>query len=1101
MANNEDVKAVKGGFDFEEEWLQDLEEVFDFDLPSSDNASKSASVPQQTPSATEAPEIEAEQVPPAPPVVQPQAEQPEEEVSSLDLSGDDEILNPDDIPIEIEEEDFSELNNSSETLGRVTTQKLDVATLQKKLSARTHKQESNTQSRLTEEAQFITLILMRLFDDLELLVLQKRTEEVIDLAKQFNRLANIVSFCDMGSLLPMFAYITNLLPFSFSESEIGVMSARSFDALKLRHFLEKAVEILNCLMFLLRLLAKRYATFDTSRFADTLERLYQTFDALPAEPSLEAPLPMSDSRNPSELTTRTFTKIARTVDALATESLHYIESSSRYGCITGYVDAAKSLHNAVQVANEYKFADLSQTLTAIYEIVNRQPAPNAVRDAEISFSSKTRQLPSIIFRHYETLGDLIRQHFSSVISEKKLNHFRDLRTKLEYAQKEMSSSVKPLNVRWQSFVSAANVSFSIQNASEEEYRQQLPALREAAKKYEIQWLADVFAKFELLWESYPASCANALSYLGKDILSFPTMDIKEEDFEQLNHRRLKVLFARTPNTRSPQAYSVIKRASEYADTLSEQLENARTFNADTIEDILIDARNIRCISLVRACEVLLTLIEHLPADPAQPISDSLVQGIYFCGGLFEEVTHKLFKRVSKDSKAVTLQTNTVFFESILKLYQTEGRPRESVSYFIHQRLGDLIAELQLVWANTSTQTSTKYYSDLLVKLLHIADLCGLQDVRMTLAQHIDEIPPQDFINVNDETLMRQYRRVCAALREANLPEPLTSAGEQAQLFFTKIVSALNMILRLPKDAESALISSELEHLSLRVTALGLSTDFPPIIAILHELNSLSKLAAVSMENVETLLFWILNIAHNVCPNWKRPQQSELEFIKAPICMPTSVFQQQLEHARVLYDTLKTRSHEDPVLIEHAESLYRTMHTMTSYAPFGLDFVLQNARNRCRYLKKNIAITLDTNGYPSLDEADAETDDVITTAFVTVIELMVNLLIDYAFGSTDENSEIRIVLEPVTNSCSASISHNALRLTNAEIQDNFARVNLDPAPYDNVFEMLLGSKRLMANYPPVRTFAYIQPILKQFSGRLDISNVADHFTSFFITFAL
>ncbi len=1099
MANNEDVKEVKGGFDFGEDWLHDLEDVFDFDLPSSEDAVNKASGPQLLAQAGIAAKPVA--APPAPPVREPEMQRAEE-VSSLDMSGDDEIFNPDDLPIEIEEEELSSASSSSETLGCVKTQTLDVATLQKQLSARNHKQESNSQSRSTEEAQFITLILMRLFDDFELLILQKRTEEVLDLAKQFNRLANIVSFCDMGTLLPMFAYITNLLPFSFSESEIGVMSVRSFDALKLRHFLEKAVEILNCLMFLLRLLAKRYPTFDTSRFADTLERLYQTFDALPAEPSLEAPLPMSDSRNPSELTTRTFTKIARTVDALATESLHYIESSLCYGCITGYVDAAKSLHNAVLVANEYKFADLSQTLTAIYEIVNRQPAPNAVRDAEISISSKMRQLPLIIFRHYETLGDLIRQHFSSVISEKKLNHFKDLRLKLEYAQKEMSSAAKPLSVRWQAFVSAVNTCFAIQNPTEDDYRQQLAPLRDAAKKHEIHWLADVFDKFELLWDNYPTSCANALCYLEKDILAFPTTDIKDEDLEQLNHRRLRVLFARTPNTRQAQPYSVIKRAFEYAEPLSEQLENARTFNADTIEDILIDAYNIHCLSLVRTCEVLLTLIEHLPTDPALPISDSLIQGIYFCTGLFEEVTKKLFKRVSKDSKATTLSTNTVFFESILKLYQTEGHPRESVSYFIHQRLGDLLAELQLVWSNTSTQTSTKYYRDLITKLLHIADLCGLQEVRMNLSLHLDEIPPQDFINVNDDTLIRQYRRIVISLRDANLPEPLTSASEQAQNFFTKIVSALNIILRLPKDTESAQISSELEHLSLRVTALGMSTDFPPIIAVLHELKDLSKLEKVSLEDIETLLFWILNIAHNVCPNWKRPQQSELEFIKSPISVPTSIFQQQLEHARILYESLKTRSNEDPVLIEHAESLYRTMHTMTNYAPYGLDFVLQNARNRCRYLKKNIAFTLNTNGYPSLEEeSEAETDDVITTAFIIVIELMVNLLIDYAFGSTDENSEIRIVLEPVSNSCSASISHNALRLTNAELQDCLSRVNLDPQPYDNIIEMLLGSKRLMMTYPPVQTFAYIQPILKQFSGRLDISNVADHFTSFFVSFAL
>lgn len=1126
MANNEDIKGIQtesGGFDFGDEWLADLEEVFDFDLQApSEKAEKapeaggrrgaveaSASEGGVTPELEKA-EPEEIEVSLDEPVVDERAvgaaagcgtssgvEAGRESKEEAFLDSGDELA----LIVEVEEE--PEVRSGSEKRGTVTTQTLDVASLQRRLSARNHKQASTAQSKACEEAQFITLILMRLFDDLELLILQKHTEEVVDLAKQFNRLANIISFCDMGALLPMFGYITSMLPFSFSDAEIGEMSVRRFDAQKLRRFLEKSVEILNCLMFLLRLLAKRYSTFDTSRFADTLERLYGAFEAVPGEPSLEAPLPMSDSRTPSELTTRTFAKIARTVEALSTESLHYIESSSRYGCKTGYADAAKSLNNAAQVANEYKFADLSQTLTAIYEVVNRQPEPNPVRDVDVSINSPSRQLPPVIFKHYEKLGDLIRTHFASVISEKKLLHYKELLLKLESAQEEGLSKVRPLTVRWHAFVEAARPHFSLVNPKNEDQREQLSALYAASKRYEINWLADVFAKLEKFWVSYPDSCAEALTFLGNDILSFPTSDITDDDLEQLNHRRLRVLFERTLGTRPPQAYSVINRAREYVDTLFNQLEDPKLLNASVLEDILIDARNIGCKSLIRTCEVMLTLLDHLPSDPTVPVSESLTQGIYFCGGLFEDVTNKLFSHVSHSPTAPSLTSNKIFFESLLKLFQPQGRPRESVTYFIHKHLGDLIAELQLVWSNTTTQTSTQYYCSLLRKLLHTADLCGLQSVHRLIVAHLDDIPGQEFINVNDETLVRQYRRIVGGLRDAHLPEPLTNAGEEARQFFTKVVSVLNRLLKGPGVIDSSLITSELEQLSLRVTALGMSTEFPPIIAILRELRSIAQCSDANRDDLETLLYWVFNIAHNVCPTWKKPQQAELEFIKAPIAVPTSLFQQHLEHSRVIYDILKSRSDEDPVLMESAEALYSSLHNMTTYAPYGLELVLQNARNRCRYLKKSITITLDTNGYPSLDEIreDERVDDVVSTAFVTVIELIVNLFIDYAFGSTNGGSEIRIVLEPVTNSCSASILHNAHRLTNTEVLDALARVNLDPAPYDNILEMILGSKRLMKSYPPTQTLAYIQPILCQFSGRLDISNVADDFTSFFISFAL
>ena len=980
----------------------------------------------------------------------------------------------------------------------VTTKTLDVSSLQKKLSARNQREVSTEESYRMQESQFIALILMRLFDDFELLLLQKHHEEVVDLAKQFNRLANIISFCDMDEFLPMFAYITNLLPFTFSDAAIGQMSERQFDAMRVRRFRDHGVEILNCLMVLLRDLATKYPDFDTSRFADTLGRLYQLFGAVPGEPSCEAPLPLRDADNPIELTTRTFTKVGRTIEALVTESLHYIESSAKYGCLTGYVDATKSLNSAAQVANEYKFQDINDLLIQIYAIVERIPAPNPVRDVDLTPEAKARLVPANLFHLYNDLGELIWRHFGKILNEKKVVHFRDLLDKLASSYKK--EETLPLCQRWKSFVDEAAPLLLAEDHDPSVMLSELGMLIVLAEKYEINWLVDTFNKLQTYWSIYPNSSLNAFSKLADDIMAFPTDDIEEDDLEQLNHRRLRVLFARNPKARRPQPYSVIHHAKEFTESFIEQFDDVRSIDLDAIEDILLDARNIKCHALILILEVILSIMDRIPADKSIEPDSDIVHDVYMCGGILESICDTLYEHVSRDPNAPVLQSKTVFYSSLMQVFQEQGRPRASITYFIRQRFWNLVSEFELVWQNRTSSPSTDYYLSLVRKLLHLSTLCEYQHLRQALVAHLDDIPTQVFLNTSDQLLLREYSKISELIRRTSFPEYTMPAGEKGMEFFSKLVSALGLVISLPVSQDPSLLRAELLRLEQRVSPLGMMTDFPPIIAILFEIHHLSYKDDVSREDVEELLTHVIMIANNVCPLWKRPNQAELEFIKAPISVPTQLFQKHLEDLRIVYEALKDRAAEDPVAWEHIQSVYHAMCDMTSYVPYGLGIVLQNAMNRCRCLKKNIRVMLDTSNYPAKDEDEFErTDDVITTAFIQVVELVVNLLIDHAFTATDETSQIRIVLQPVRNSCSASISHNARRLTTNDILDTLAKVNLDPAPYDNILEMLISSKRILMSYPAAQGLNYIQPILRQFNGRLDISDRNDGFTTFFVNF--
>ena len=1120
MSKNDDmeIKTVTDSFEFGDDWLNELEDALDFNdaasmpemMPAKQSATETAS---NEPALFDADLFVGGDALEVSDLDEPSASNDFSEIS-LSYYEEDAQNGP---PLDMEIPEISvdvDLGISSDEDGQprasvpapdtaflsspVTTKTLDVGALQKKLSGRNQRPESSEKNYRMQESQFIAMILMRLFDDFELLLIQKHREEVVDLAKQFNRLSNIIAFCGMDDFLPMFAYITNMLPFTFSDAEIGEMSERQFDAMKLRRFRDQGVEILNCLMVLLRDLAARYSNFDTSRFADTLDRLYQIFGAVPGEPSLEAPLPMRDANNPIALTTRTFTRVGRTIEALVTESLHYIESSAKYGCLTGYADATNSLNHAAQVATEYKFKDIDALLVKIYAMVERLPVPNPVRDADLTPEAKARLIPSSLFSLYSDLGELIRSHFGKIINPKKMLHFRELLNKLASAYRERETL--PLSQRWKGFVDEAAPLLLADDHDPAVMLSELGLLIVLAEKYDIQWLVQAFNRLQTYWGIYPHSSAHAFGKLVEDIIAFPTSDIEEDDLEQLNHRRLRVLFARNPKARKAQPYSVIHHAREYTETLIAQLEDIRQIDVEIIEDILIDARNIECHALVLILEIILSIMEHVPADKSIEPDPAIVRNVYMCGAILETICETLYAHVSHDPNALAIQSRAVFYTSMMQFFQDPGQPRASISYFIHQRFWGLVSEFELVWQNRTSSPSTDYYLSLIRKLLHLATLCEFQDLRMALIAHFDDIPTQVFLNTSDHLLLREYNQISEIMRHVRFPELSAHVGDQGPEFFSRIVSALGLVISLPMCEDPAMLRAELLRIEQRVVSIGMMMDFPPVIAILFELHHLSYRVSVSRSDVEELLSYVIMIANTVCPLWKRPNQAELEFIKAPVSIPTALFQKHLEDVRIVYEALKPRASEDPVAWEHIQSIYNTMCDMTSYAPFGLDVVVQNAMNRCRYLKKNIRIMLDTQNYPEKDDEGFErTNAVITMAFIQVIELLVYLLIDHAFTATNETSQIRIVLEPVSKSCSASISHNGKRLTMSDIFDTLSQANLDPAPYDNVLEMLTSSKRILMSYPAAQGLAYIQPILRQFNGNLDISNRNDGFTTFFVKF--
>ncbi|MBR4984573.1 MAG: hypothetical protein IKY83_02390 [Proteobacteria bacterium] len=1078
----DEAKPVKAGYDFGDEWLGDLADALDFDNDVPVTESKAAK-PAESESEFEVPDVFSEI----------EAVEVSESVELSDMKDAVDVSEGLGFDIELDESAAKMPEKVIGTGRSVVTQTLNISALQKRVEARLTKavKESHADADPLKDPQlwqFVSLIAMRLFDDLELLLVQKQCNEACDLTKQLNRLSNILAFAGLGEQLPLIAYIGNLLPVSFTETEIGVPSERRFDPMKMRRFNEKSNEFLNCLVFLLTYLSKRAVGFDTSRFTDSLERLYTALDMQLGQPSVEAPLPVTDNINPQELTTRTVNKLARTLEALVTESLHYIESSIFYGYASGFSDAQKSLNNASQIAKEYRLEELEELFGRLYVMLRECRMPDAPPGADF-------------FRVYEEVCNRIELHFSKCISEKKIKHLRALIMKFYVPETQKSS--EPFCNRWKSFIKDAVPYLDLEHAHISLLQKRLGTVLELATKYSIPWLRDTLAHLERCWTVYPESCAEALISLFEELRAFPTEDIEEGDIEQLNHERLRVLFARKPDARPQSAYAIVNQARFLAEDLRKQMEKPAQISSARLQELLIDARQIHCHSIARICEIVLSLLERIPRGEDSPaVAETVVDALYFCISFLDSICNRLLRHLDYDQNTSAVASNQIFYVVLLSLYQTPGQPRDGVTWFIVKRLNNILAELQLVWVNTATSTSTEYYCGLLRSLLHLSTICQLDDARRLIIEHLDEIPVQDFINTENRTLARQCGRIVRMVEDTCPKLNVMPSSNQIRLFFGKTISALNQLLSSRDSLDSSLLGSEISRIEHRMSMLGMTTDFPPALAMIYELHHLAFSEDVNRTLVEDLLYQMINVANNVCPEWVQPKEAELEFVKSSVPIPMTLFQDMLESLNVIYESLACRAQEEPVAWERVSALHREMHQIVGYLPHALHMISQNAQNRCRYLKKNIFIGIDTSGYPH--ESELPTDPVrpvIGMAFSTIVDKLVDMIIDNAFDSTDNSSRIDVVLHPFPNEFSASIFHNGQLLTVSEITARLNAINLMPAADENLFDLLVSSRQLAQTYPPVNAMAYILPILRQFEGIMEISDADHGQTRIYVSFKL
>lgn len=1052
---HDDAKPVEADYDFSDDWLDELEEALDFDAPSASSSQRL---------------LHAD----------PQPNENTTDDVSLDIDvADDNVLS----------NDLTE-QNAELTARPVTATVLNIADLQNKLARENDKtlempriKQENAQLKDAETQlwQFITLIVMRLFDDLELLIVQKNSDEACDFMKQLNRLANILAFAGMDEQLPLLAYIGNLMPISCRPEGDDNLPERYFDTEKMARFAEKSAEILNCLFFLLNYFRKRTNEFDISRYMDLLTTLYDATGAMPGQPSQDAPLPCDEASVVRSLTTRTLTKLTRTLEGLLSESLHYLESAVFYGYGKGFDDAIKSIENMAKVMREYKLYALQPPLKTIYTTLKKLRYPS---------------LPDrSLFTQYNDICNILQQQFPHHVSENRIKNLKALISKFDTLSDK--NATMPFYIRWKHFMKAAAPLLNLSACNYDTLRERVGALKQESDKYHIDWLSQTFAQLDARWENFAASCADAFITLSDEIKAFPVDDIDEPDLKQLDHERLRVLFDKRPDMRMPTIFLVVDDAKQLSEQIMQQLESGETIQTAPIYNLMIHAQCVHCPAIVRTCQILAALTEH--TGNSNITAETVNNAIAFAAGLLLTLCERIARYIAHQQENPAVHASELFYHTLLALYQTPGQPRDGVSSFIVKQINHILNELQLVWVNTSTPTSTQYYTSLIRKLLHIATLCDLKSLRIQLMEHLDELPEQDFVNTENQSMQRQCTRIIRAV-DASCPRLNVSLSSQhVHSFFSKTIAAINQLLSSPNADDTHSLASELSAILSQPSPLGFSADFIPVLAFTFELRHLSLRTDLNRAALEDTLYNMLSIANNVCPEWIEPHNADLAFVRTAMPIPMQLFQEMQEAVDLAYQSLSAKSSNDPVAWENISTLHRLFHDSVSSLPFALQLIVQNAQNRCRYLKKNIFIDLDAAAV-SLSQESA-ISPVLSVSFTSILDKLLEIIIDCGFHATDINSRIDIILQPFAHEICAAVSHNGNHFTNRELLSILENASLVPAPDDNIFDLIVSSPKLSSSYPPANRLAYILPILRQFNGELEISENDQGATFFFLKFPL
>jgi hypothetical protein len=931
--------------------------------------------------------------------------------------------------------------------------------------------EEETDAR-THVLHYLSLVLLRLFDDLELIFLQGRSEECVDLAKQICRLGNILTFCGFHDQLPVLAYVYNMLPAAHEETQIGESANLLYFPEREARFSRKQAEFLHCFYYILGQLKTDFEDAQLDRYDESLARIYQKLEISASMPSAEAPLPVTDSVNPRELTSRTINKLARTLDGLMTEAIHFIESTALYGYSTGYREANLCFQDAAQVAHEFKLNNLVEDFKTL--------------SAELGQLSAKDKPSESLYPLFENVFVKLKKHFPHLLLEKKLRHLYGIIAKFS-PNNDFSAIESSFELRWQRFMQEITPILKQVLSAYNAEDNAIIRLCSASIKHDIKWLTTIFSTFNKYWRSFPESCLEAFLILAQDILSLPIEHISEERLKSLTNDKLRILFERKSSQRNISPFTLVQAAKEFWQRLSESAGEPSEIPRDILQNLIIDARSLKCHAILRSCESLGDVLDSADKEFQElgTVMDCTIDAVFFCSELLRNCTTVVEQLCERNDVENLIGAPRYFYEVLLRMHRVEGMPSDPAMVFVSKLVAEISKEIQLVWSNTATPTSTDYYCGLLAKILHIANIFELGALREKTLELLNDIPNQSFINTQNASLQRQTYSLMR-LAQHNIPKPPPIAHkDEVCLFFARCASSTSFFA--VSNADSAGLAQSLRRLESELFPIAKASRNVSCIALAYELRALHRTSSLTHEDINNFLFWLLRVAHNISPTWTQSNAQWHEDLNIPLSIPITSY---LRH----YRAIEALSAELADKIEMFPAVWDAIHNLRvsaqqfSSPQYMLASLALNVKNRCAYLKKSIDFTT------HFHTASLPNDDVHKRklakyhAFFHVMEKIVELLIQSAFHKNDITSYIQVHLSLQRKALSASISHNGEYFSYDEIINVLSRFKLIPATDDDLFDLLSQVQRIQRIYPPAVSIAYFLPIIRQFSGKVDIHTI-------------
>ena len=560
-------------------------------------------------------------------------------------------------------------------------------------------------------------VLERLFDSLELALIDRSYGEFKDIHKQLNRVARLLGFVDLGYHLPLIAHLQHLLPLaSLPWPNVALDQAPRYElkASSLAYLAAHIDDFLNGLLYLISELVKEISGLNRDRYQRRFLELYSRLGVEPGEPSERIPLGPKPT-DPLQQTSRTKQRLVRGFFNQLKLVLNYLESAVRGGLVRGYDEAIGACTDLGRVVEDYLVAGVMHPLLQLTRYLEgvRTQGPlgkRLVTDLQKVCDAVTAVLPDfdgavLIDRAEELIHQL---DFSQRASTGKL------------VAPGSSPAAGDFAVAWPAFREQADKALRAllhvnQDSDSEEVLTTVRGIKAVARAQGITLLERLLGTLEEYWNRTPAACSMVLEELSASICALPVRGTQYVQLEALARSIVDELVQRRNHEELATPAPVGNEISAFLVRLVAQIEGLLRLTMNCVEqedfaalpklrsssaELAAQARSQGIHSLGLACEV----IAELSSSHHEDLFDLLLE----THTILESVLNATIDRIDEiENGSLAQLTVDAFLDRWVNLDATGQRTNLAFAKTLTQVIESTLAATDRWWDQFLSQQSAR----------------------------------------------------------------------------------------------------------------------------------------------------------------------------------------------------------------------------------------------------------------------------------------------------------------------------------------------------------------------------------------------------------